>query len=174
MMTDDQMITVFLTTQSKKAVVSCPNCKTRQELNISDDIPSHQPQHFTFACPTCHLKTKVCVERRRYYRKPVWLPGTYYKIDDAETAGEMIVKNISRGGLLLETSIFQTLVHDQKLRVEFHLDDQAHSFIQKDVLVRYQNKVMVGSTLSSLIGVQFESDDHPDQLNTYFRNHMNQ
>ncbi|MDY6825043.1 MAG: PilZ domain-containing protein [Thermodesulfobacteriota bacterium] len=174
-MTDDQLITVFLTTQSKKTVVSCPNCKTRQEIDISGGISGEEPpQRFPFECPTCHLKSNVCVERRRYYRKPVWFPGTYYKVDETEITGDMIVKNISRGGLLLETSIFQKLAREQKLRVEFHLDDKNRSFIQKDVLVRYYNKVMVGGTLSTLIGVEFESDDHPERLNMYFLNHMHQ
>ncbi|MDY6904297.1 MAG: PilZ domain-containing protein [Thermodesulfobacteriota bacterium] len=171
-MTDDHVITIFLTTQSKKAAVSCPNCKTKQEFTVAAATTGAQPEHIAVECPTCGLQSKICIERRRYYRKPVWFPGTYYKVDDADVSGDMIVKNISRGGLLLATNLFQKLDRDQKLRVEFHLDDREHSLIQKDVLVRYQNTVMVGGTLSSLIGVEFESDDHPERLNVYFLNHM--
>ena len=100
-------------------------------------------------CSCGHTWTSV-LEKRKQYRKGVSLPGTFTQIVGSKPTrkGTMSVTDISAGGLKIKLDHPLDLRQDDKLKVEFRLDDARNTLISKHVLVKNMDGLYIGTAFS--------------------------
>jgi hypothetical protein len=162
------MKTIYLSSENKATLV-CPQCEKAKVIDATRYQQKEGPIKikFTFKCRHCYCGTEhalecdgadckqghtiaALLERRRYYRKDVNLPG---KIRD-EHGKEASIKvfDISKKGLLFKLIYPGAYEVGEILTVLFELDDPQRSKINKDVVIRKK-------IAPDQLGVEFTSAD---------------
>lgn len=133
--------------------VSCPRCQKTKDI---DAIPFLKSKglvklNFRFKCEYCdcgHIDCKECkeancasgntnmiaIDRRKFYRKKVNLPGFF--LGEKGKRFSIRVLDLSRTGLRAKILTPNTFQVDQKLQVQFTLDDAKETNVQKYIVVR--------------------------------------
>jgi len=151
------------------ATLMCPHCEKTKVIDTTKYKKREGPIkiQFTFKCRQCYCGTKHAVgcdgtdclkghkmaallERRRYHRKEVDLPGKV--IDGRNHIARIKVRNISKKGLLLQIVTPKTFEVGDRLTVAFELDDPQQSKIEKKIVIR---KMIP----PNLLGVEFSSPE---------------
>ena len=110
---------VFIT--SKNVVTfTCPKCFKSKTADVSKYI-SHSTEVKIKAKCTCGNTFRVILDRRKFYRKLVTLPGIYI-CEKEEIRGPMKVIDLSIGGLKFKVNVKPAFLINDKLLVEFNLD----------------------------------------------------
>lgn len=145
---------VFITTKNTATFV-CPECGNTSIANVSKYAAIDKKVTVNCKC-ICGHQFKVSLEKRRQYRKATNLPGIYYydRGHGEVDKGNMRVVDISSNGLKLKFNVERHFDGGERLRVEFHLDDKRHTFIQKEVIVR--------NTFNNLVGTSFSPHEGDD------------
>jgi len=68
---------------------------------------------------------------RKYYRKNTKLKGSYFVINNKDKTGEMFVRALSRAGIRFETVTPPQCKVNEKVAMEFILDDTIKSVVKK-------------------------------------------
>ena len=151
---------IFIT-KSGKANISCPECGKTQQMDVSQFGKVEKKVKLKCKC-SCKNVFPVVLERRMQSRKPVDFPGNLligsknYPIN---------IVDISKNGLKIRTKGILDLQIEDKVTIEFVLDDPDESKISKQVIVRKINEIK--------IGVEFVSKDHYDKFGPYLLFHLN-
>lgn len=145
---------VFITSKNTATFV-CPECGNSTVADVTKYASLSSAVTVKCTC-NCSHQFKVSLEKRRQYRKVTDLPGMYYyAMENGEMdKGIMRVVDISSNGLKLKLNVEREFEGGEKLRVEFHLDDKRHTFINKVVVVRNVHNNLVGTSFA-----QTEGDD---------------
>ncbi len=154
---------VFVTGENK-ATFTCPECEATRVVDVTQYKELNRAVKIKVKCP-CGCDYPVALERRRQFRKPVNLEGTYYQLVGGRYTGkgQMIVSDVSRTGLKLRLKDVRPLTPGEALFVEFHLDDPKRSFIQKEVIIRKVD----GAELGTEFGSVDPSDPHMKAIGFY-------
>ncbi len=145
---------IFLT-KNAEAVVLCPECGKTKMMNFDRFLDIDKEIKLKVTCKCSHVFS-VILERRKYFRKQVDLKGGL--INGNENYSISII-DISRTGLKLRTKEALDLNPDDKVVIEFTLDDASRSKISKDGIIRKIAK--------KYIGVEFLSQSHYDKFGQY-------
>lgn len=151
------------------ATLTCPHCEKTKVIDTTKYKKREGPIkiQFTFKCRHCYCKNEHAVgcdgtdcrkghkmvallERRRYYRKKVDLPGKV--IDGRRNIAQIKVRDISKKGLLLQIVTPKTFEVGERLIVSFELDDPQQTRIEKEIVIR---KMIP----PNLLGVEFTSPE---------------
>jgi len=149
------MIERIFLTQSSNAVVLCPECGKSKSMDFAKFIEMDRVIKLKVTCKCSHV-FPVILERRRHVRKEVSLQGDLI-FDDKNYA--ISIMDISRMGLKLRTKEVLDLHPDDKVVVEFILDDAGGSKISKGAIIR--------KIYQEYIGAEFLSQSHYDQFGKY-------
>lgn len=139
---------VFITSKNTATFV-CPECGNSTIADVTKYAALSNAVNVKCKC-NCGNTFTVTLEKRRQYRKTSDLPGYYYHLmPNGETdKGIMRVVDISSNGLKLKLNVERKFKGGDKLRVEFHLDDKRHTFIEKEVIVRNVHQNLVGTSFA--------------------------
>lgn len=139
---------VFISNKNTATFV-CPQCGNVTTTDVSKYAAIEQRVTVKCRC-NCGNQFSVSLEKRRQYRKSTNLPGVYYhRMDNGDIGkGNMRVVDISSNGFKLSLSVAQNFAVGITLRVEFHLDDNRHTFIEKEVIVRNVKGTLVGTSFA--------------------------
>lgn len=153
---------------SGMATFVCPKCQKTKITNVARYQKTEKAVKVNCRC-SCGHQYSVLLERRKFYRRTTDLPGSYlhkktelpgtYKIPWTEDKGRMTVTDISRSGLKLKLNVERDFKPGDKLFVEFNLDNQDHSLIEKHVIVR--------NVRGCSVGVEFVTIEPFGQLGAY-------
>ena len=141
---------VFLRKLHKKNRLTCEQCQSAIVLTLEKTagLPVEVP------C-TCGNKIQVNVDRRKFPRRAANLSGHYVKPENGET-GTIVIDNISFGGIRFYTKDdTHSIAHDDRLQLQFTLDDEAQSVVSTKISVRY--------VLWNTVGAQFIDTGNFDQ-----------
>ncbi len=86
----------------------------------------------------------VSLEFRKRVRKRTYLRGTYTNHSKNNSSGNLVIRDISVGGLQFTSLDAQDFRVCDELTVEFALDDEHRTEINKEVTVRDVRKNSVG------------------------------
>ena len=138
-------------TPNYTAVFECPQCKNSRSVDVSKFKKIEKEVKIKVNCP-CGHSYPVILERRRHYRKPVNLAGTYlFLVPGGPAKKKMLtVKDLSRSGLKIKVSEKPDFDVGDKVLVEFHLDDNRRSLIKKEAIVRTISDLHIGLEFSSM------------------------
>jgi hypothetical protein len=114
------------------AIVSCPYCNCRKEIPVEK-----------FKGNKCCLKIKCScknvytlnLEFRKKIRKKVSLSGKFTNHSQQNNRGDVIIKNLSLGGLEFSTMEIDRFKNGDELTISFKLDNEEKSTIKKEVTV---------------------------------------
>jgi len=123
---------VFLRKLHKKNRLTCDQCQSVIVLTPEEtaDLPVEVP------C-TCGNKIQVDADSRKFPRRATNLSGHYVKPENGET-GTIVIDNISFGGIRFHTEDHtHSIAHDDRLQLQFTLDDEAQSVVSEKISVRY-------------------------------------
>ncbi|MDM8517632.1 PilZ domain-containing protein [Desulfobacterales bacterium HSG16] len=137
-----------------KAMFVCPSCGKEKILDVSryKDVGKTVRLKRICSCGYSHI---VLLERRKFYRKSVAIPGIFMKENERETR-KMLVIDLSRSGVKIETEEGVTLKLGERLFVEFRLDNRQKTLIRKEVFVR--------SVFGRQAGTEFCSRNHDNPI----------
>lgn len=150
---------IFLT-KSGKAVISCPECGKTKLTDTERFSHREKPIRLKVTCKCSHIFS-VVLERRKLVRKKVKLSGIFII---GKKKYSIIINNISRHGLEIRSERVLDLNLDDKVVVEFNLDDAHHSRVVKEVAIKKIDK--------QYINVEFLSQQHYDRLGVYLLFHF--
>jgi len=154
------MVQKVFVTQDNKAKVICPECGKVRQMDVSKFSNYEKEVRLKCTC-VCKHSFGILLERRKHIRRAVNLAGTL-TVDSTELP--VTITDISRRGLKVMLDEPVDLSVNDKVILNFVLDDAGNSHVRKEVIVR---KVM-----DTQIGVEFLSQDHYDKLGPYLLFHF--
>jgi hypothetical protein len=123
------------------AVLNCPHCG-RQKVIPVDSFRGYK--HKLKVKCSCSKKFMVSLEFRNRVRKKTYMRGTYTNHSKNNSSGNLVIRDISVGGLQFTSLDAQDLKVGDELTVEFALDDEHRTEVNKEVTVRDVRKNSVG------------------------------
>ena len=149
------MIKTVYISQTNHATFTCPECEATKTVDVTRYAQMEQTVKVKSKCGCGNTWTSV-LEKRKVYRKRVSLPGTFTRFvnNNPVHKGSMEVTDISAGGLKIKLLEIVDLEMNDKLQVEFQLDDARQTPISKNVLVKNIDGVYIGVAFS-----RAETDD---------------
>jgi hypothetical protein len=138
---EDYYMTKFYVNDTNQTMIVCPKCgfaKTIDTTNYKDT------QKRLKANCKCGETFKFTLEFRRHYRKDVRLPGEY-TIQQSGQKGEIIVRNLSLGGIQFTSLRPHQILADDTLELKFNLDNPARTEIRRSVKVMWVRDHDVGA-----------------------------
>ena len=151
-MTSEKPQRVFLSEDSNIAFFQCPNCNVTKEADVSKYKKITTSVTLKVKCPCGHAYS-VMLERRKYFRKSVNFLGKFWfsPLDGPSQRGVMNVMDISKGGFKLKLATRPLFKKGDIIEVEFRLDNNTQTLINKQVAVR--------NVLNNIVNVEFCSFD---------------
>ena len=147
-------------TRSGTASFSCPECGETKRLDVAKFKDIQKEVRLKCTCKCKHVFS-VILERRQHVRKEVFLEGVVL-VDQKKYP--MHVINISRYGLRIRLKRPLNIKVNDKVNIEFVLDDATRSYVRKTLLAR----IIHGNEL----GLEFVDSNHYDKLGSYLLFHF--
>ena len=137
-------------TESNKTTIICPQCKKSKTADVSKFANTSRTVTIKSKCSCGHEWTSV-LEKRKKYRKSVNFTGTYDHIKDGKvvTRGGIKVVDLSFDGVKMKLNVEPNLQVGDHLNIEFHLDDNSQTQINKSVTIRNISGIYIGATFRS-------------------------
>ena len=146
-------------------LLTCPYCGIQESVSIGNY--EKLGNAVQVQC-SCHKRFATVLEKRRAYRKAVWLEGFFtiageFGPNDTKGSiwGPMVVKNLSKTGLRFFSKRIDLVHPGDYLMVRFNLDNSNQALIHK--------KAQVVSIRNNEVGCRFKGADAYDiTLGFYF------
>ena len=137
------METVYVD-DTNQATIICLSCGFTKKI---DTTKFRNTQKRVKAKCKCGEVFQVTFEFRKNYRKNARLPGEYIVQGKAEK-GELIIRDLSMGGIRFESLRPHQISTDDTLEVKFKLDNPLKSEICKLVKVKWVRDRIIGAQYS--------------------------
>ena len=151
------MQTVYVD-DTNQATIICPRCGFTKKIDVTKFRNTHKSVK---AKCKCNEIFQFTIEFRKHYRKKVKLTGEYI-IQKNGKKGDIIIRDLSMGGIRFETLILHQISTDDTLEVKFKLDNPLRSEICKIVKVKWVKDRIIGAKYS-------EKDSDKKELGFYLK-----
>ncbi len=159
------MKSIYVNSENK-ATIACPGCGRSKTIDASKFMKIDGPVKikYKFKCDHCARKLKkskdpdntakpdhtsiVVLERRKFYRKKVDLPGIM--IDQRGKKEMIVISDLSRTGLKFSLKSPWPLNIDDKITIQFNLDNSPKTLIKKETFVKKINRLTISVEFSSI------------------------
>ena len=129
---------------TNQATIICPKCNFWKEKDATNF--KNTQKRLKAKC-RCGEIFRFTIEFRKHYRKKVSLPGEYIVQERGEKE-EIIIRDLSLGGIRFESLRPHQISTDDMLEVKFKLDNSMRSEIRKLVKVIWVRDNIVGAQYS--------------------------
>jgi len=148
------LIRVFLNEQ-KEGTFICPACNNGVIKHLGRFSNFQKAIRLKCRCNCGHVY-RVLVERRRFFRKPVNLVGTYYysKGENNRKKGPIKILDISQSGLQFSINSMPEFSVGDRIIVEFKMGDRERSQIREMGTVK--------DIRSNKVGLQYDASNLSD------------
>ena len=131
------------------AIIICPSCREIKKISVLHYKETGQ-RELKIRC-SCDTLFCICLEYRAHHRKPTRLLGKTINLSNHRENQDVIIKNVSRGGIGFCPFKKHRARQDDLLQVSFNLNGVQLSSIDTDVTVR--------SSTIDYIGCEFNSTE---------------
>jgi hypothetical protein len=118
---------------SNQATIVCPNCGFEKNLDVTSFKETHK--RLKAKC-RCGEVFRLTLEFRKHFRKKVQLHGEYF-VQGKTEKGEIIVEDISLGGIRFESLNPHYISREDKVELRFALDNPMKTEIQTPVKIKW-------------------------------------
>jgi hypothetical protein len=141
------MVEIVYPTAENKATFICPMCRKAKTVDVSKVLQASTSAKVNSSCACGHSWTSF-IDKRKYYRKVVNLPGAYRHIKDGKVLerGTMKVVDLSLGGIKIKPNFARNLQIDNRLEMKLQLDDAEQTIIRKNARVRNASGAYIGAS----------------------------
>ena len=122
-----------LVNENNRALFACPQCKASKRAEVSKFRGCTSPLKVKCRCGATFT---VSLEFRQDPRKGTDLAGYFCPLPEPGDWEEMVVENVSFGGLMFLPLTHHRLGEGDEVRVRFRLDDKRRSEIERTAVVR--------------------------------------
>lgn len=136
---------VYLSAQGQ-GMATCPRCTEQATVSASAYRDLHAPVMITGTCGHCF---PVLFNTRHFDRKAVCLSGRY-TLPGENTSRQMTVTNLSLIGVHFRTGLPHTLQADDRVNLDFALDDPQHTEMHHPAMVRWVDDKQLGAEFCNL------------------------
>jgi hypothetical protein len=126
---------------SGQATITCPICGFTKDIDVKKFKKTQKNPKIKCKCGEIF---QVTLEFRKHYRKNVRLPGEYV-IKESGQKEDIIIRDLSLGGIRFESLKPHQIMIDDVLEVKFKLDNEMRSEIRKLVTVKWIRDRIVGA-----------------------------
>lgn len=140
----------------------CPECHREKIMQLSQYNIMRKNTKVRCKC-RCGFSYMVVLTKKNESTQEIQLHGTFISREKVKCSGKMIIEKLNSKGLMLRTTMEQSLLPGIKVFLEFVLDDAKQSIVKKEVVV----KAHQGKYLSA----EFTSQEHDDNLGPYLSFH---
>jgi len=137
---------VFISSRNVVTLI-CPKCSKLKTADVSKFISHSTEVKIKVQC-SCGNTFRVTLDRRKFYRKATNLPGIFISEKDG-ARGQITVIDLSMGALKFKVNVKPAFSVNDKLLLEFHLDDNFRSLVRERVIVRNIVDLQVGTEFVS-------------------------
>lgn len=131
---------------NRQGVVTCIYCGVKRPINMSNYTDNYiGGKSLKVKCSACGRVFHVKFDLRRYHRINVNLLGKILHLPARKEMGNVILVSLSISGIGFITSDSDSLKMDNIYEIIFYLDDDNHSIICEEVVVKRINGSFVGS-----------------------------
>ena len=116
------------------AIITCPNCRRTKKMSVADYVGKRK-RNLRIKC-TCMSIFCLCLENRRHPRKSVKILGKSINLSRHRKGQDIIIKNISYGGVGCSTFYSHRARKEDYLLVLFNLNDVNMTPIEANATVR--------------------------------------
>ena len=138
------------------AIISCPLCKKSKKLSVAK-YKEQGKRELRIKC-NCGNIFCLLLEYRRHPRKPVKLLGKSINLSKHRESQDIIIKNISVGGIGFFPFRRHRTQKEDRLQLSFELNDYNNTSIDAHATVRAAGKDYIGcafndaETITSSLG----------------------
>jgi hypothetical protein len=118
---------------SNQAAIVCPKCGHKKNVDVSMYKATHK--RVKAKC-RCGEEFRLTLEFRKHERKKVRLPGEYFVRGKTEK-GDIIVEDISLGGIRFESLNPHYISREDKVELKFALDNQTKTKIRTPIIIKW-------------------------------------
>ena len=123
------MKTVYVNDNNRVRII-CPKCIFEKNIDVTNFKDTHK--RLKAKC-RCGEVFRLTLEFRKHYRKKVRLPGEYF-IPGEDEKGEIIIEDISAGGIRFASLKPHYISRDDTVELKFTLDNpirtEIHTFVK--------------------------------------------
>ena len=131
------------------AVITCPFCLETRRLSVEQNCGAAK-RALKIRC-LCDKIFAVCLEYRRHERKATNLLGLSVNLTNHNSRQDIIIENISLGGLAFCPFKKYQISKEDMLKVSFNLNDSTQTPIDAHVTVR--------TATDNYVGCEFKATD---------------
>ena len=115
------------------AVITCPHCNRQKTVPVGSYMGSKSRVKIKCGCKNVFT---VNLEFRKKNRKETNLRGKFTNHSKKDFRGDIVVKNLSLGGLEFVSMDVDKFEIDDEITVSFKLDNEERTTIKKEVIVK--------------------------------------
>ena len=134
-------MTKFYVNDTNQTTIICPKCGFARTIDTTKY--KETKKRFKANCK-CGEVFKFTLEFRKHFRKNVSLPGEYTNQKSGER-GEVIVRDLSMGGLHFTSLRPHQISKDDRLELRFDLDNTARTEIRRSAKVMWVKDRDIGA-----------------------------
>ena len=134
-------MTKFYVNDANQAIIVCPKCGFSKTVDTTNYIGTKKRLKANCKCGEAF---KFKFEFRKNYRKDVKLPGEF-TIKQSGEKGEIIVLDLSLGGIRFTTFRPNKILTEDTLEIKFNLDNPARTEIRRSAKVMWVKDRDVGA-----------------------------
>lgn len=144
-----------------KTTFVCSACKQTNSIIVTDFLSLHAAVNLTCECP-CGFSQTALLERRRYQRKEIVLPGIYSRYLEGKRVEkiQIVVTELSLSGLRFKPHLEPGFTVGDNLWIKFNLNDEKKSLIKKEAAVMNINP-------EKQVGVEFRIKETGGPIGSY-------
>lgn len=124
------------------AIITCPFCRKTKKVSVAP-YKEKRKRDLRIKC-SCEKIFSICLECRKHQRKSVKLLGKSINLSQHRKSQDIILRNISLGGIGFYPMKKYEIKKDDRLQISFSLDDSNSTPIETSATVRAASKDYVG------------------------------
>ncbi len=118
---------------TNQATIVCPKCLLEKNIDVTNFKKTQKKLKDKCRCGEVF---RLTLEFRKHYRKNVQLLGEY-SVQGKDERGEIIIKDISAGGLRFESLKPHYISRNDTVELKFTLDNPKRTEIQKLIKIKW-------------------------------------
>ncbi len=131
-----------LVKEGDNATITCPICQKSKKISVAK-YKEQSKRELRIKC-SCGNIFCLCLEYRKHPRKSVKLLGKSINLSKHRESQDIIIKNISLGGIGFYPFKKHRTEKEDRLQVSFALNDRNSTLIDTDATVRAAGKDYIG------------------------------